>query len=418
MKRKLFSRKVEWSFQKETLKSYNKDLKNPGRGWYRIFTFDVEEPFPEEDWKWSLSKREQLVMLLVDIGQYSHRSITESALENINSAFEFFIKNEKELILRFTYDTEGEASLNEPSDVKRILEHMEQLAPVVNAHKNDIYCLQGLFVGNWGEMHGSEYVTDRILKKLWKHWDGLIAKDIFIAVRTPAQWRLLSGRKPDSKGRLALFNDGILGSETDLGTYKKDDTQKELDFQRRLCEFVPNGGEVIGGSKLSETDSAVDRLMYTRISYLNSVYDDSALSRWRMDKYKGMNAFDYIGMHLGYRFEITKISCSCKKEIEFSLNIVNSGFAKIYDECELRLVFIDTKKKSQEISLSADMREWEPQKKYKVSIKPGDSINLGEDTQYTVYLKAYRKKDNKNIYFANEINREAVFLGKLLRYIK
>lgn len=411
MKRKLFSRKSKWSFQKETLKEYDKDLKNPGRGWYRIFTFDVEDPFPEEDWKWSLSNREQLVMLLVDIGQYSHRKITEDALDNIKATFDFFIKNEKELIIRFTYDTNGEAALNEPSDVKRILEHMEQLAPLVNAYKDYIYCLQGLFVGNWGEMHGSEYASDRVLKKLWKQWDSLVSKDVFMSVRTPAQWRLLSGKNPNIKGRLGLFNDGMLGSETDLGTYKKDEVQKELDFQNKLSRRVPTGGEVIGGSKLSEAASAVDRFKYIQVSYLNSVYDDRALSRWRMSKYKDISAFDYIGMHLGYRFVITKSAYEYKKGPCFKITIKNTGFARIYEECQLKLVYIDSKKNKNEIFIETDMRSWEPGKKYRISVCFGDTLT---DSQYSLYLKANRKKDNRNIYFANEVNRDAVFLGKLL----
>lgn len=417
MKRKLFSRKSKWSFQKETLKEYDKDLRNPGRGWYRIFSFDAEDPFPEEDWKWSLSKREQLAMLLVDIGQYSHRTITQSALDNIDAAFNFFKENEKELIIRFTYDREGEAQLNEPSDLKRIYEHMEQLAPLVNAHKDNIYCLQGLFVGNWGEMHGSEYANSRCFKKLWKHWDNLVSKDVFMSVRTPEQWRLLSGNNPNVKTRLGLFNDGMLGSETDLGTYKKDDINKELDFQHKLCFNVPNGGEVIGGSKLSDADSAVKRFRHIHVSYLNSVYDDRALSRWRIGKYNGMNAYDYIGMHLGYRFVITKVMYEYRKGVSFTFDIKNTGFSRIYEPCQLVLVFIDSRKKRAELPIATDMTSWFPGKKYRISIKLGDAINLEDDNQYTVYLKAYRKKDGRNIYFANEINREAVFVGKLYKEV-
>lgn len=414
MKRKLFSRKSKWSFQKETLKEYDKDLKNPGRGWYRIFTFDVEDPFPEEDWKWSLSNREQLVLLLVDIGQYSHRRITEDALVNIKAAFDFFNKNEKELIIRFTYDTNGEASLNEPSEVKRILEHMEQLAPLVNEYKDYIYCLQGLFVGNWGEMHGSEYASDRVLKKLWRQWDSLISKDVFIAVRTPAQWRLLSGKNPNNKCRLGLFNDGMLGSETDLGTYKKEDVQKELDFQNKLSKRIATGGEVIGGSKLSEAASAIERFKYIQVSYLNSVYDDRALSTWRMSKYKEMSAFDYIGMHLGYRFVITKSAYEYKKGPCLKITIKNTGFARIYEECQLKLVFIDSKKKKNEIPIETDIRNWEPGKKYRISVNFGDTLT---DSQYSLYLKANRKKDDRNIYFANETKRDAVFLGNLVKEV-
>ena len=55
---------------------------------------------------------------------------------------------------------------------------------------------------------------------------------------------------------MGLFDDGILGSETDLGTFGVEpgseagwgspwSTEDELIFEEQLCRYVPQGGEVL-----------------------------------------------------------------------------------------------------------------------------------------------------------------------------
>ena len=44
----------------------------------------------------------------------------------------------------------------EPTLFSIVLTHMRQLGAVVRAYESDILITQGLFIGNWGEMHGSK----------------------------------------------------------------------------------------------------------------------------------------------------------------------------------------------------------------------------------------------------------------------
>lgn len=50
----------------------------------------------------------------------------------------------------------------------RILMHMEQLSYILREYSEKIFSLQGLFIGNWGEMNGTRYSTDEDLQKLAK----------------------------------------------------------------------------------------------------------------------------------------------------------------------------------------------------------------------------------------------------------
>ena len=190
-------------------------------------------------------------------------------------------KKKKQIILRFLYDWDGKAKKTEPSDFYRIKNHIQQVSATVNAHADCIYILQGLFIGNNGEMNNTNYGDIDQMRQLAETLAKNISPSIYLAVRTPAQLRgILYSRTPMAgqsdegslASRLGLFNDGMLGSVYDLGTY--DDTpltsasefneqgtrSEELLFQNKLCQYVPNGGEVTIDNKYNNLDNAISDL--------------------------------------------------------------------------------------------------------------------------------------------------------------
>ena len=122
-------------------------------------------------------------------------------------------------------------------------------------------------------------------------------------------------------GRLSLFNDGILGSDSDYGTYLTEDfvgmdeygrwrRAEELDFQRELCRTVPNGGEVINENVLNDFENSVKELAAMHVTYLNTDYDEKVLKKWKETRvaekgcFDGMDGYTYMERHLGYRLLI------------------------------------------------------------------------------------------------------------------
>ena len=85
--------------------------------------------------------------------------IPKEALLHIGQILEFFRRNGKEMILRFVYDNEGKGMEREPLTVSMVKRHMEQIGGAIRPYMEDILVLQGIFVGNWGEMHGSKLAT-------------------------------------------------------------------------------------------------------------------------------------------------------------------------------------------------------------------------------------------------------------------
>lgn len=148
-------------------------------------------------------------------------------------------------------------------------------------------------------MHGSRYLTPDAFRTLTDTMIKAVDGACPVAVRKPAQWRELTlGWTEQEKKKLTLFNDGIFGSETDLGTYgtlspetpgqKICSREEELEWQKNeMCgKFC--GGEAIWGSGAEpapfvSAPKAMADLERMHISYLNSTYD---LRRWNNGKQK------------------------------------------------------------------------------------------------------------------------------------
>ena len=128
-----------------------------------------------------------------------------------------------------SYDWDGQALSTEPSDLPQIKNHISQISSTVNKYADCVYILQGTLTGNTGEMNHSNYGDINQIRQIIEALDQNISSDIFLAVRTPGQLRgILRTRTPLSstdagngslQARLSLFNDGMLGSVYDLGTY-------------------------------------------------------------------------------------------------------------------------------------------------------------------------------------------------------
>ena len=291
-----------------------------------------------------------LSLIEINLKNYANCDLTDTALTEIDSILSAWAQTGSQLILRFLYDWDGQNLQSEPKELAQILTHMEQVGPIVNEYASSVYLLQGIFVGNWGEMNNTAHMGNGEMETLIQKLAEVTDPSIFLSVRTPAQWRTIVGeggrglfdrgqfnrgqtytsdpvasRSADEAllvSRLGLYNDGMLGSANDTGTYGDKvaadaDTnysnawtrEDELTFQNDLCRSVPNGGEVIIDNPYNDFDNAIKDLAQMHVSYLNSAYDSAVLDKWKAtivtgnsDIWNGMSGYDYIERHLGYRY--------------------------------------------------------------------------------------------------------------------
>lgn len=428
---------------------------NPSKGWYGLYPFVISEEPDFDNLVWSLADGDVIALVRIDIGRRqpgvgTGSPFTDAELDRADRILTWFEKHSREVILRITYDTEGKGMEHEPSLIKNVAGHMRQLGPVIAAHADNIIVHQGIFVGSWGEMHDSKFLSENAVCELYETLVSACGNKVRIAVRTPMQHRFImkyltrymgTGNADTDTGilRPALYNDAILSSEDDMCTYAGGRTVW-ADYQDEVCTYAVCGGEAIHDNPLNDYDNAVKELANMHITYLNRQYDTAVLDKWRSN-----NGYDYIGTHLGYRFVVTDTAVGRDAEEEtgsktqtgvgsiyINVRIANRGFACVYDRVRLLAEFRG--KDGGCISRAEVMSD--------MSIKPGDEctavIRLPQECSYmpevheremhqmdndsfnseavaTLWLRLERVKDAKVLGFANEGAGAALLVGVVVR---
>lgn len=379
-------------------------LLNPYCGFYAIYRFfaDSEKLQPEGAVieGVTVESSHQLCLIEINLLHFNEKPLSKDSLQIVKRIFEHFTVLRKQMIIRFVYDWEGKGIVNEPKDISIVLNHMNQLSPLLKDYTNSIYILQGLFIGSWGEMHGSRYLSERSMSHLAKQLYDCSGEKTQIALRCPNFWRMLfqTNRPLDKftaftdiqRARFSLFNDGMMASENDFGTYgsisamdSKHYSDKwvrldELDFQNELCKYVSNGGEVINECKYNDALPAIETLRKMRVSYLHNAYDEKVLNKWKVNRsgadyilWKDRTAYEYIAAHLGYRFTIEDADMTLLSGkgciMRASVKISNLGFAPCYHKFIVKFVvrtatYINLK----EYMVDTDTRMWMPGEKVEI----------------------------------------------------
>ena len=431
---KLLPEKSDWNFQKADLREEKRKLENPSRGWYRIYTFEVDKIPNFQPMLWCDLEGDTLVMVILNIGAYKEKELDAQGLEHIRDILRFFAKKQYEIILRITYDHEGKALEREPFFFSTVTGHMRQQIPVWNEFREHIFVYQGLLVGNWGEMHTSRFLHPQKLKELWRILKEESSPKVYYAVRKPSYWRLLHPN--NEKDNMGLFDDAIFGSENHLGTFGTLAKEKaawneawckadELEFEDDLCNIVPNGGEAICGEYYLSQEtpqSTVETLRKMHITYLNKEYDKRLLGIWKDWKWEGQGVwqnsslYEYIESHLGYRFLVKDVELvsagNTRQEAILTIFVENVGFANFYEDAEVVLEQVGDSGDSCRYVMDTKIQSWQAGETTEVIVRiPMWSSML--------YLSVIRKRDGRNVYFANlKDAKNRVLLGRIIREIQ
>lgn len=416
-----------------------RELPNIDRGFYKIYRFMISDG--ETDYGklvrelYCGDEKRGLSLVEINLQNYRDGKISGSGMENIRALFRALGNIDKRLIIRFLYDWDGENEVHEPETMDIILGHMEQLEGILRGAGDQIFIIQGLFIGNWGEMNGTGYSERDDLCRLAEKLSNVTKPSAYLAVRTPAQWRSITGIEEISEdifrahpfaGRLSLFNDGMLGNESDYGTYaiRKDSgenfstREEELDFQNQLCRLVPNGGEVIRDNRYNDLENAIKDLGAMHVTYLNEGHDLEVLEKWRKTTvmedgcFYGMDGYTYIERHLGYRLLIRKTDFNygfSGRCMEVGVTLKNVGFAPVYIKPEMELILYDREEGTcRSYEMEGDLRSLpggsESEKELTVTVNvPVDKLSCGK---YEVYFLITRPDSGERIFLANQQDAE------------
>lgn len=386
-------------------------VRNPGCGWYHLYTFDAAKV---DDPLYLACGEEELVLLRIGIGTFVSGAVPRGSIEWIRKILAFFRDRKKGMILRFAYDLEGKGLEHEPASIKTVQEHMQQIGSVIREFSNDVYAVQGILIGNWGEMHGSRYLTPGGFQTLVQTMLDVLDGTCPLAVRRPSQWReLTKDWNEEEKEHLTLYNDGIFGSETDLGTYgtfametpgqEPQSREAELAWQNTAMRGHFCGGEAVqsvdGNQNISSAEAIKD-LEKMHVSYLNSTYDLRLLEQWKRENVDGISGTDAIGKRLGYRFVVENVEMHpagekdvWKTQVEITLK--NRGFAELTEEADC---YLETES-GEKIQIAADPRSWNSGEKTILR----QTVKLpAAPEQQRLFLALYRRRDQRPLLFANQ----------------
>ena len=192
-----------------------------------------------------------------------------------------------------------------------------------------------------------------------------------------------------------------MASESDLGTYT--DRSRELSYQDEVCLTVPNGGEAVSDTVYNDVENAMNTLQTMHVSYLNRMYDEKVLKKWKNQPYEDTTGYDYIGVHLGYRYEISQTAFSYKmfgQTAQLTLSVKNTGFAPAYYDfttelriCDMEGNIIQTQNLGEQFSTTA------LQPDSIVTLSCPVFLHIAKGT-YQVYLKMSSPKSGEQIRFA------------------
>ena len=427
----------------ESLESFD----NPERGFYEPIGYSLKVADNEvKDLNYNL------VHLRVDLSAFTASNngiedlqLTEDALNALDKTLKNIKKNNGSVIIRFAYDGFNGTKDLEP-ELNMLLTHIEQLKTVFYSNKDVISYVELGFFGPWGEMHSSSICT---LENVSLAIDAMlesVPENITIGVRTPAYYAHFANinrntlneniSTPDSKYyRIGLYNDGYLGSESDLGTFQNRDIETKWLSNQATHTFY--GGEVVAnfatGTPLNTVEYLSNEAFITHTTYLNLRWNNTVIDNWKNtlydgqdELYKGKSGFVYINNHLGYRFILkeSKITTNIKQNdpLLIKLQIKNVGFANLINKKKVTLV-LQSDTNTYEINTNINPTKWLSKS---ISNIPIVIANLPENIEigdYKVYLRIscygdlFTDNNYQTIRFANNnvYNEEigANYIGKV-----
>lgn len=403
------------------------DFPNPERGFYRYsnthagnYTFlDVntlkgyrtEHSIPNANYRVNST----LVFRYFVMDGFTNQPLSATLLSNFQTDFDAARAAGVKLIPRFVYTitaTAGscpEGFLCPPyGDATKavVLNHIQQLKPLLILNADVIACLQMGFIGTWGENYYTDYfgdassnqavqkLLDNNLQDRFEVLQALLnalPKDRMVQVRYPQfKQRFVYGINSSlssapltdaeaftetDKSRVAFHNDCFLSGPNDIGTYEDygnsssgrssdDNVVTTLrNYKKQDSKYVVVGGETCMDTYSPQNDCenagrAQTEMREMHYSFLNANYNNEVNNDWQTG-----GCMDAIKINLGYRF-VLKNAVFPKKattggSIKVSINIDNVGYASPYNPRPVQLILRNkTTGAIKTLLFTTDIRKW------------------------------------------------------------
>jgi hypothetical protein len=358
--------------------------------------------------------------------------LSENFLAMVSEDYAIARKAGVKIIPRFTYTLDAkpgscpEGFICPPyGDAAKeiVLQHIEQLKPVLQQNVDVIACVQLGFIGVWGENYYTDYFGDaspsgqsKLLDSNWNDRNEILSAmlkavpaELMIQVRYPQiKQRYIYGVNAGTsssalvesesfteseKARIGFHNDCFLASADDYGTYedygnssspKKGALTTLRSYFSADSKFVVVGGETCDDnynpqSDCEPTGHAQKEFADMHYSYLNSDYNSSVNNDWNTG-----GCIDNIKKRLGYRFVIREAEfprvVDTGGELKLKIDGENIGYASPFN-ARPALLILRSKENGMvhKFPIDTDLRKWfSGPFKIEQTIKVPENLKAGE----------------------------------------
>lgn len=320
----------------------------------------------------------------IQLDAFRNSAISQAFLDSMQSRFAVIRSAGVKLVTRFSYSftSTNDAPLN------RVLEHLGQLAPILEDNQDVISVLQAGIIGRWGEWGASANNLNTPANKATITAALLDALPVsrMVQIRTPYHYVHANGLTYDigswSSGdapstvttpfnavqlaeadrftgtdlsRLGHKNDSFFTNFTDAGTYAfpefgfNNNTAHRTYLKNWLFDssrWTVYGGEAADdvyqawsdGNRYACADAAVE-MPQVNVDYLNRDYGLTMINTWINN-----GCYDEFARKIGYRLFLESVTApqtvQAGQPMTVELEISNSGFGKVYNPRPIDLVFV------------------------------------------------------------------------------
>lgn len=455
-----------------TYRESDEDFRNPERGFYiplgtkasQFKALDEKQlkQFQTKPYKAGSAVYTVNVSLLYrayELDIFKDKPLSTGFLKKLQKDFDIIRKSGLKVILRFAYINQSHSgSCGGPYDicppygdapVHIVLQHVQQLKPLLHKNADVIAVLQQGFIGIWGENYFTDYfgcpgdsAVKRITDSSWQHRNIFLKallnatpKSRMVQVRTPQiKQRYVYGIRSSvneaaltvneafsksDKARIGLHNDCFLASGDDYGTFvdygnsasKMDTANTALrKYFEADSRYVASGGETCDDAFSPQNDCAPAGYAETEMrnmhySYLNASYNNQVNNDW-----DSLGCMKSIKQNLGYRFVLKNavITSAIKREkkIHIELHIENKGYASPYNPRPVQLLLRNRQtNKITAYDFKTSIQKWFSGH---IRLKQTFAVTNAEKGEYEILLNlpdGYRSLQHNPAYsirFANE----------------
>lgn len=312
--------------------------------------------------------------------EFRSSPLTQAVLDQLQTQMNNMRTAGFKMILRLAYTN---TDVND-APLSVVQGHLDQLAPLFKNNSDVIATIQAGIIGQWAEMstsanyggtNGPFTATDWANRKaVIDKFLAVVPSSRMVAVRTPEFKMTPYGSTALSdaeaftgtaRARVSHYNDCFLSSANDWGTYRG---SADVSFLQQDSKFLATSGETCALAAQNDCSVAVSSMAQLHWSLLHEGYNLDVINKW-----KSQGCFSTIKSRLGYNLQLQNATLSTSahvgESISVAFNIVNVGFAALYNERPVQLILRNSSSGAViRLPLNADPRRW----------LPGSTINVSQ----------------------------------------